>query len=130
MKSRVRMAIVGAGVCAAVVASAPTTGGGVAGTAQHTSATATPIKHLVVIFQENVSFDHYFAHLSAGARTRPASRPFVAAAGTPPVNGLNTPLLTEQPQPVQSAAAGSLPGASPATRTTSYTDEQKASTTA
>ena len=22
---------------------------------------ATPIKHLVVIFQENVSFDHYFA---------------------------------------------------------------------
>ena len=23
-------------------------------------ATATPIKHLVVIFQENVSFDHYF----------------------------------------------------------------------
>ena len=24
------------------------------------SRTATPIKHLVVIFQENVSFDHYF----------------------------------------------------------------------
>ena len=24
------------------------------------SATTTPIKHLVVIFQENVSFDHYF----------------------------------------------------------------------
>ena len=24
------------------------------------AATATPIKHLVVIFQENVSFDHYF----------------------------------------------------------------------
>ena len=23
--------------------------------------TATPIQHLVVIFQENVSFDHYFA---------------------------------------------------------------------
>jgi phospholipase C len=23
--------------------------------------TATPIEHLVVIFQENVSFDHYFA---------------------------------------------------------------------
>jgi phospholipase C len=27
----------------------------------HPWATATPIKHLVVIFQENVSFDHYFA---------------------------------------------------------------------
>ena len=25
-----------------------------------TSNTGTPIKHLVVIFQENVSFDHYF----------------------------------------------------------------------
>ena len=25
------------------------------------SQTATPIKHVVVIFQENVSFDHYFA---------------------------------------------------------------------
>jgi len=24
-------------------------------------ATTTPIQHLVVIFQENVSFDHYFA---------------------------------------------------------------------
>ena len=37
----------------------------VAGTAQATGrqgtgSTATPIKHLVVIFQENVSFDHYF----------------------------------------------------------------------
>jgi phospholipase C len=28
--------------------------------ADHSSATATPIQHLVVIFQENVSFDHYF----------------------------------------------------------------------
>ena len=27
--------------------------------------TATPIKHVVVIFQENVSFDHYFGDLSA-----------------------------------------------------------------
>ena len=28
--------------------------------AQAQSGTATPIKHLVVIFQENISFDHYF----------------------------------------------------------------------
>ena len=28
--------------------------------AEHDGSTATPIKHLVVIFQENVSFDHYF----------------------------------------------------------------------
>ena len=37
---------------------------GVLGLAQASAtpppATSTPIKHLVVIFQENVSFDHYF----------------------------------------------------------------------
>ena len=26
-----------------------------------TAKTTTPIKHIVIIFQENVSFDHYFA---------------------------------------------------------------------
>ena len=26
--------------------------------------TTTPIKHIVVIFQENISFDHYFGYLS------------------------------------------------------------------
>ena len=32
-------------------------------------ATASPIKHLVVIFQENVSFDHYFATYPTAADT-------------------------------------------------------------
>jgi phospholipase C len=38
-------------------------GAGFAGTsaADDYGDTTTPIKHLVVIFQENVSFDHYFA---------------------------------------------------------------------
>ncbi len=45
-------------------------------------ATATPIKHLVVIFQENVSFDHYFATYPNA--TNPAGEPpFTAAANTP-----------------------------------------------
>ena len=35
-----------------------------------TSGTTTPIKHLVVIFDENVSFDHYFAHLPEGREHR------------------------------------------------------------
>jgi phospholipase C len=44
--------------------------------------TATPIKHLVVIFQENVSFDHYFATYPKAAN--PAGEPgFSAAADTP-----------------------------------------------
>ena len=44
--------------------------------------TATPIRHLVVIFQENVSFDHYFATYPHA--TNPAGESaFTAAAGTP-----------------------------------------------
>jgi phospholipase C len=50
-------------------------------------ATTTPIRHVVVIFQENVSFDHYFATYPSAAN--PAGEPaFHAAAGTPAVNGL------------------------------------------
>ena len=34
--------------------------------------TTTPIKHVVVIFQENVSFDHYFATYPKAANQRVA----------------------------------------------------------
>ena len=40
----------------------------------------TPIEHLVVIFGENQSFDHYFGDLSGRRRTRPASRASTAAS--------------------------------------------------
>ena len=51
--------------------------------------TATPIQHLVVIFQENVSFDHYFGTYPTGLN--PSGEPrFVAKKGTPSVNGLGT----------------------------------------
>jgi len=60
------------------------------------SATATPIKHLVVIFQENVSFDHYFGTYPVAAN--PAGEPkFKAAPDTPTVNGLSGTLLTNNP---------------------------------
>jgi phospholipase C len=58
-------------------------------------ATTTPIKHVVVIFQENVSFDHYFATYPHAAN--PAGEPrFHARPGTPSVNGLNTDALALQ----------------------------------
>jgi phospholipase C len=58
--------------------------------------TATPIKHLVVIFQENVSFDHYFGTYPMA--TNPAGEPsFTAAPNTPTVNGLNNALLNFNP---------------------------------
>ena len=53
------------------------------------SHTATPIKHLVVIFQENVSFDHYFGTYPFAANT--SGQPFTALPGTPQVNGLLGP---------------------------------------
>ncbi|MET9533114.1 alkaline phosphatase family protein [Streptomyces sp. NPDC006649] len=37
--------------------------------AHHGSSTATPIKHLVVLFDENISFDHYFATYPKAANT-------------------------------------------------------------
>ena len=50
--------------------------------------TATPIKHLVIIFQENVSFDHYFATYTNA--TNPA---FHRSS----VNGLTSEMLTHNP---------------------------------
>jgi phospholipase C len=58
--------------------------------------TETPIKHLVVIFGENISFDHYYGTYPNA--TNPSGEPpFNAAPGTPNVNGLNGPLLTVNP---------------------------------
>jgi phospholipase C len=58
--------------------------------------TSTPIKHLVVIFEENISFDHYFGTYPTA--TNPSGEPrFVAAPGTPTVNGLTGVLLTNNP---------------------------------
>jgi len=63
---------------------------------QNRLATATPIKHVVVIYNENVSFDHYFATYPNAAN--PAGEPaFTPAAGTPAINGLSGTLLTANP---------------------------------
>ena len=69
----------------AMVAAAPPSG--------NDSKTATPIKHLVVIFQENVSFDHYFGTYPNALNLK-GDIQFTPAANTPTVNGLSTALLT------------------------------------
>jgi phospholipase C len=53
--------------------------------------TATPVKHLIVIFQENVSFDHYFGTYPK-AMNLAGETPFSAKRNTPVVNSLPTPL--------------------------------------
>ncbi len=56
--------------------------------------TTTPIKHLVVIFQENVSFDHYFATYPEATNPK-GETPFHAAPNTPTVNGLTAGLIAQ-----------------------------------
>jgi phospholipase C len=48
----------------------------------------TPIKHVVVIFQENASFDHYFATYPDALNAKGDGTKFIARADTPTVNGL------------------------------------------
>ncbi|VXB78419.1 phospholipase C [Arthrobacter sp. 8AJ] len=66
---------VAAATGAAVLAASAVTAGlvgvsaGPATAAGTQDATATPIKHVVVLFQENVSFDHYFATYPKAANT-------------------------------------------------------------
>src|SRR5207248_8881018 len=96
------------------------------------SRTATPIKHLVVIFQENVSFDHYFGTYPHAANTD--GQRFHAARHTPTVNGLSGALLAANPnaanpQRLDSSPTG-LPGSAGGQLTCdqdhNYTDEQTA----
>jgi phospholipase C len=71
--------------------------GGTPGQAgQKPGGTATPIQHLVVIFQENVSFDHYFGTYP-NAENPPGEPPFYRAPGTPTVNGYTLALLQNNP---------------------------------
>src|SRR5262249_15186339 len=97
-KSRITAMVVGGAALAVVAATGPVWAGNndKPTQARHAPvATATPIKHLVVIFDENISFDHYFGTYPKAANTD--GTPFTAAKGTPDVNGLSHALLTKNP---------------------------------
>jgi phospholipase C len=88
-----RKALPGAVVLAAAAAvsttialSLPAAAGTQAASHHSASGTTTPIKHLVIIFQENVSFDHYFGTYPDAANT--SGERFHAARHTPRVNNL------------------------------------------
>jgi phospholipase C len=63
-----------------------------------TSSTPTSgdIQHIVVIFQENVSFDHYFGTYP-NALNLPGESSFIALPATPAVDGLSQALLLNNP---------------------------------
>src|SRR4051794_40468550 len=83
-------------ICTATLAGPFPTSGAAASRANEEAdvATTTPIKHLVVIYQENASFDHYFGTypLAANPADPPGGPPveprFVASDRTPEVNNL------------------------------------------
>ena len=92
------------------------------------STPATPIQHVVVIFQENVSFDHYFATYPSAVN--PDGEPIFAARQgrahpTPTVNGLSGPLLTHNPNSVQPFRLDRSQAIT-CDQTHDYTGEQKA----
>jgi phospholipase C len=115
-------------------------------TAAVADGTHTPIKHVVVIFQENVSFDHYFGTYPNAANTD--GQKFTARPNTPAVDGLppatasslparlrhSNNLLTtnpnvSNPQRLDSSAAGlttSGQGQLTCDQDHNYSDEQKA----
>ncbi|MEV7603119.1 alkaline phosphatase family protein [Kitasatospora sp. NPDC089797] len=93
--SRTRWLRSGAGLIGA--ASLAAFGGAPAAFAADGPQTATPIKHLVVVFQENVSFDHYFGTYPNAANTADDTVKFTAKPGTPTVDGLGDDLLHKNP---------------------------------
>ncbi len=66
----------------------------------NSSSHTTPIKHIVVLFQENVSFDHYFGTYPHATNIKGEPQ-FKADPYTPSVNGLvSAGLLTNNPNSV------------------------------
>ena len=88
-----------AGTATIVSASFATAAGvSAASTVNNSAKTTLPIKHVVVLFQENVSFDHYFGTYPKASNAD--GQPFKAKPGTPTVNGLTPALLTANPNGV------------------------------
>jgi hypothetical protein len=90
--------------------------------------TTTAIKHVVVIFDENISFDHYFGSYPI-ATNAPGEPAFYAAPDTPQVNGLSDTLKNANPNPI---APFGLDRSQAMTcdNDNHYTDEQKPLTAA
>src|SRR5260370_12547624 len=91
----------------------------------HDFPTKTPIKHVVVIFQENVSFDHYFGTYPH-AFNLPGETAFHAKEGTPESNTLlSSGLITNNPN---KANPFRIPPSVPVTcdENHNYNDEQAA----
>jgi phospholipase C len=96
---------IGAGLFALTAATASLFAAGPASAA--TVATTTPIRHVVVIFDENISYDHYFGTYPRAANTDGTT--FTAARNTPKSTNLlsdNGKLLATNPNAYQPRRLG------------------------
>jgi phospholipase C len=82
----------------------------------------TPIQHVVVIFDENISFDHYFG-IYPKAANLPGQPRFTALPGTPTVNGFSPGLRTNNPN-LNTANAGGAANPFRLNRTQALTADQ------
>jgi phospholipase C len=110
----------------AVVAGATILGISMSGAAPTAAlpAPTTPIEHVVVLFPENISFDHYFGTYPK-ALNGPGEPAFTAAPGTPAVNGLSQALLEHNPNETNPQRLGPSEAVT-CDQSHSYTPEQKA----
>jgi phospholipase C len=91
MKSNKKSRAVGCAIALCAVAA-----GGVSLHAQNIDAARKDIRHVVILFQENISFDHYFGTYPVAQN--PSGEPyFKALPGTPKVDGYDHRLLTSNP---------------------------------
>jgi len=88
--------------------------------------TTTPIKHVIVIFQENISFDHYFATYPY-ATNQEGEPAFHAKEGTPRVNNLlGGGLLDQNPNSTQPFRMDTGAASVTCDQNHNYTPEQQA----
>ncbi|HEY2534376.1 MAG TPA: alkaline phosphatase family protein [Xanthobacteraceae bacterium] len=97
---------------------------------QDAAPTTTPIKHVVIIFNENVSFDHYFATYPKAANA-PGEPAFTAKPDTPAVDNLVAAnLLTNNPNVSNKANGGDAADPFRLDRTQAFTADQNHTYTA
>lgn len=95
MRKAIRLILASAALCAA-------------GTV-HAQSTTTPITNVIVLFQENISFDHYFGTYP-NAQNNSGEQAFFAFPGTPTVNGYTPALLKNNPNKNAAGTAQANPG--------------------
>ncbi|HEY1506419.1 MAG TPA: alkaline phosphatase family protein [Stellaceae bacterium] len=88
--------------------------------------TKTPIKHIVVIFGENISFDHYFATYPFATNSVAGEPKFLPADDTPAVNNLRAAGLLDSNPNLRNPFLLHRAEAFTCSQDHNYTDEQKA----